>query len=111
MLKRKFVICYVLWSLLFSGCASMQNNPRAEYLASLRVFTATVDSLAQLQQAGKFNETETARLLVVIGQARDYFNQWEPAAKAGQARPEIAEAVSKILNELLAIELAKDGDR
>jgi len=109
MLKRKFVICYVLCGLLFCGCANMQSNPRAEYLASLRVFTATVDSLAQLQRAGKFSDTETARVLAVIEQGREYFNLWEPAAGAGQPRPDIAGAVSAILDELLAIELAKDG--
>jgi len=109
MLKRKLIVLYVTWSLLFAGCEGLRKDPGAEVLAGYKSFTAVVESLTVLQRAGRFTPAETGRLTVIIHQGGDYLSQWQAAVEAGRSRPDLAEAVSKIITELLEIEAAKKG--
>jgi len=109
MLKRKLIVLYVAWALMFAGCEPLRQDPKAELLASYKAFTAVVESLTVLQRAGRFSPDQTEHLTVIIHQGGEYLSQWQAAVEAGRSRPDLAAAVTKIINELLAVEAAAGG--
>lgn len=91
------------------GCNPFAANPKAELLASQKTFSATVDSLTALQNAGKFTPDETQQLTVLIHQGQDYLHQWQAALKAGQPKPDIILAFQAILEKLVQVNAQKGG--
>ncbi|MCJ7778849.1 MAG: hypothetical protein MUP16_11120 [Sedimentisphaerales bacterium] len=91
--------------LLVGGCISAQPNPRADLVASQKIFAATVDSLTALQQAGKFTAEETKEIGIFIDLGHEYLDQWSIAVKAGQFNPNIAQSVQVVLNKLIEYQI------
>ena len=109
-LKTKAVVPVLLaCSLLTGGCSIFAGNPKAELLASQKTFSATVDSLTALQQAGKFTPQETAQLTILIHQGQQYLDQWHEAVKVGQPRPDIIAAFQVVLDSLIQTNIQKGG--
>lgn len=96
--------------LLAAGCISAQQNPRADLVASQKIFAATVDSLTALQQAGKFTAEETKEIGIFIDLGHEYLKQWAEAVKAGQSNPNIVQSFQIVLNKLIEYQITQGGD-
>jgi len=96
--------------LLTSGCISAQQNPRADLLASQKVFAATVDSMTALQQAGKFTTEETEQIGIFINLGHGLLDQWEIAIKSDIPQPDIIRSFQVVLNKLIEYQIQKGGD-
>ncbi len=110
-LKTKAVVPVLLaCSLIAGGCNSpFAGNPKAEFKAAALTFSATVDSLTALQQAGKFSPEETQQLTTLIHQGQAYLDQWQAALKAGQPKPDVILAFQAVLDKLVQVNAQKGG--
>jgi len=98
------LLCFLV---LTSGCISTQPNPRADLAASQKIFTATVDSLTALIQAGKFTADEKEQIVLLAKLGEDYLIQWEIAIKAGRDSPDIIQSLQVVLNKLIEYQILK----
>ena len=95
--------------LLTSGCWQQQ-NPRADLVASQKVFTATVSSLTVLVEADRINDDELKEISIYIGLGQDYLKKWAEAVKAGNDRPDIIQSFQIVLNKLIEYQVLKEGE-
>jgi len=105
-LSMLLLLCAML---LTSGCMSQQ-NPRADLVASQKIFVATVDSLTVLIEADKFTSEEVNQIVLLASIGRDYLGQWEIEVKAGRDGPNIVQSFRVVLNKLIEYQLQKEGD-
>jgi hypothetical protein len=103
------VVLLLCFLLLTSGCISSQPNPRADLVASQKIFAATVDSLTALQQAGTFSAEETEQIGIFINLGGGLLDQWEIAVKSGITSPDIIESFQEVLNKLIEYQVKKGG--
>jgi hypothetical protein len=96
--------------LLTSGCISSQPNPRADLLASQKIFTATVDSLTAMKQAGKFTTEEAEQIGTFVNLGGGLLDQWLIAIKSGVTNPDIIKSFQEVLNKLIEYQIKKGGD-
>ena len=99
------LLCFLL---LAAGCMWAE-NPRADLLASQKVFAATVDSLTALQQAGKFSAEETEQIGIFVNLGGSLLNQWAIAIKSDIQQPEIIQSFQVVLNKLIEYQIQKGG--
>ena len=95
--------------LLASGCISQTENPRANLVASQKVFVATVDSLTVLLEADKFTAEEANEIGIFINLGGQYMTQWAAAVKAGQSNPGIVQSFQVVVNKLIEYQIMKGG--
>ena len=93
--------------LMTSGCISQTENPRANLVASQKVFVATVDSLTVLLEADKFTAEEANEIGIFINLGGQYMTQWAASVKAGQSNPGIVQSFQVVLNKLIEYQLSK----
>ena len=106
---KKTLVCILLCFLLLTSGCLWAENPKADLLASQKTFTATVDSLTALQNAGKFEPEDTEHLTVLIHSGQGYLIAWEDALKAGNDRPDAIALFQAVLDQLLEYSIEK-GD-
>ncbi len=95
--------------LLFApGCQLFQTSPRAELVAAEKTFSATVDSLTALQQAGKFSVQETGQITILVHEGKQYLDQWHAAVLAGQSRPDVIQSFRVVLDALIEHQREKE---
>ena len=99
------LLCFLL---LTGGCFSQ--NPRANLLASQKSFTATVDSLTALQQAGKFNAEEAENITLLIHSGQRYLSLWKLSVTEGRDNPAAISMFQDILNQLIEYQVKKGGE-
>jgi len=99
------LLCFLL---LTGGC--FNQNPRANLLASQKSFTATVDSLTALQQAGKFNAEETENITLLIHSGQRYLSLWKMSLTEGRDNPTAMSMFQEVLNQLIEYQVKKGGD-
>jgi len=92
--------------LLTSGCWQQQ-NPRADLVASQKVFTATVKSITALVEADRVNDDELKEISIYIGLGQDYLQQWAEAVKSITA---LVESFQIVLNKLIEYQILEGGD-
>ena len=96
--------------LLTSGCISTQPNPRADLLASQKIFAATVDSLTAMKQAGKFTLEESEQIGIFVNLGGGLLDQWLIAVKSGIDSPDIIKSFQEVLNKLIEFQVQKGGE-
>lgn len=106
-LKKVTPILVLAGLVTLSGCANLIENPRGELLAYQKTFTATVNTLSDLKEAGKINDVEAVTIGVLIHQGQTYLDEWHKAVLAGQSRPDVITSFKGILNQLILIEQSK----
>lgn len=75
-------ILLLLSTSFIAGCWA--NNPRANLLASQKLFSASVDSLTASVQAGKFSGDEITQIDTIIHQGQGILEKWEVALRANE---------------------------
>jgi len=99
------LLCFLL---LASGCIWAE-NPKADLLASQKTFSATVDTLTALQQAGKFTPDETEQITNLIHSGQNYLIVWQEALKTGNTKPDVIELFKSVLEKLIDYNIQKGG--
>jgi hypothetical protein len=84
---------FVLLAVTMSGCA-WPDNPKANLLASQKLYTATVQSLTTVYRAGKVSETDAKKIDVLIHEGNSFLLQWEADVASG-ANSNVAEQAFK----------------
>ena len=98
-----FTMLVLLGLMVAAGCRVIQNDPKAQLFAAQKSFSSVVRGLASLKAAKLFSNEEVAIVSAGIHQVGDYLKEWEAAVLAGEARPHIARAVFRALDELIAL--------
>jgi len=93
------------------GCVSQAPNPRADLVASQKVFAATVDSLTILKHAGKFNTEETEQIGIFVNLGGSLLDQWAIAIKADIPQPGVIQSFQAVLNKLIEYQIQKGGEK
>ena len=96
--------------LIAGGCISAQQNPRANLVASQKIFAATVDSLTALIEADKFTSEEASQIVLLANLGQVYLGQWKIEVKAGRDSPNIIQSFRVVLNKLIEYQIMKGGD-
>lgn len=87
--------------LIAGGCATLQSDPKAEYIASAKTFALLVDSITAMKSQLNEEEQEQAGALIDLG--GKYFETWHTNVKAGIERPDIIALIDEITNKLIQI--------
>lgn len=106
-LSMLLLLCAML---IAGGCISAQPNPRADLVASQKIFAATVDSLTALQQAGKFSAGQAEQISIFVDIGDGLLDQWLIAVKSGVTSPDIIKSFQEVLNKLIEYQIQKGGD-
>ena len=107
---RRLKVFLLLIILTAGGCMDQAQNPRADLVASQKVFTATVDSLTALLQAGKFTGDESAQIDLFVHLGHGYLETWAASIKAGEDNTVTIQSFQAVLNKLIEYSLTEGGD-
>ena len=99
-MKRAGSILAVL--VVLAGCATLAQDERARYLAAQEVFTATVEGLAELREAGAFTQAEADRITAAIRAGKEGLLAWGDALLRGETGSEARAAVYEAIATLSA---------
>ena len=107
---RRIKILLLLCVILTCGCISQAPNPRADLVASQKIFAATVETLTALQQAGKFSAEDTEQIGIFVNLGGSLLDQWAIAIKADIPQPGVIQSFQAVLNKLIEYQITKGGD-
>lgn len=102
-MKKQFFVCVPL--LFLMACGTLQaigKDERAQYVASCKVFEATVQSLAQLRAQGQFSVEKADQITVIVKEGREYLDQWNADLKAGKVRQDAFAHINQLVSRLQA---------
>lgn len=100
----------LLFTLIMSGCL-WQNSPRADLLASQKIFTATVESLTVASQAGQIGDDEIIIIDGLIQTGNSVLKTWEKTVLGdGDVSDAMLDTFQNILNDLIAWQVQIDSE-
>ena len=104
--KEKIILICLVSTLMIGGCAIFKDQ-RAKFLVAQKVYSATVDALIEMHQAGKLDKADTNRVTKLINAGEVMLDEWAIAIEQGKDTSRWQEAFSIVLDGM--IEYAKKG--
>lgn len=91
--------------ILISGCDTIRTNPRAEFVASCGIFTATVESLTLLNENGKLSDKDIELSDQLIKRGQAILHLWHSKLTLKEDTSQVQSEMTKVNRELMEIEL------
>ncbi|HEY5138741.1 MAG TPA: hypothetical protein VIJ25_05405 [Methylococcales bacterium] len=99
-----FIVVMVLAGLVLpAGCQTDAQRLQSSTIT----FTATVQALTVMRQAGSFTPQEANDITVFIHSGQSYLNQWQAANLKGEKAPGVISAYNAIIAELIRMQSSK----
>lgn len=101
MCKRKLILMVMLVIMPLCGCQMFQGDPKAQYVASLNLYSSTCDILATYKAQGKFTDEQNVVILAAAEEGRKILREWRISIDAGQEyRPDLLMSFTTILQKM-----------
>jgi len=105
-IKERLILICLIGMLMIDGCAIFKDQ-RAEFLVAQKAYSATVDALIKMHQAGKLDEADVERVTRLVNAGEVMLDEWGDTIQQGKDASKWSEAFSIVLDGMIAY--AKKG--